>query len=760
MAEAKLTITTNAQQVTDDLKQISDTLKDLVKSQREFVEILKQSAGGYQKTADAIKDTQKASQQLANEAERGLKREIGLIEDLEDRIKKWEEAKKKAWKVEDIEKFNKKIQEAKEELQDYETAGVKAQENITESTNKAKDSFVDFAKKAGILAAALAVVTKVLGSVVNALKDTAKGMGVVTRAQTLWNQAIYELSQLGKGESATLKELNEYSDRYIAFKLKQADVVQKNAKLQNEYNDLLVQAADNSKTDLQQANLMAQAEEKDQERRRNILANLKEELSLAKDLSNRQKESLTAAENVKRIENEILEIEGENRRLVSLRSAKEQADRDANLRSYLEWIDESLKNQEQYQKLALKLLDDYDKSQIASLEGKEKLIAQRDFGIKQLKEFRDQLAALGTLTDEQKIILQVMAENIWKEYYKALAEETKDIRPTEEQQKAISKALIGDFPELPGLIKKDVDAAREEIDKIINANEAMEPFSFWKILGLDPEDPEDSDFIAAFENAARTISNTIDDIYDKRVDDAQRRRELLDTQIAETQRSLDLELALFQDGYANNIDAKKKEVEELQKQREQALKNEEKALKAQRALETVMQTMNLITASSQLLKSAKDPITLALAIGSIVVMFGAFAAAKLKASQATKLAEGGYGDETGVIRGRSHAQGGEKFLDHVEVERGEAWGVLSRPASQKYGEIFHDMVSSFNKDQMPAFMPIANTVNVDNKGPNSRLDKVNSSINKLNQSILSQSQISHIGNKKIIKTGNKVRIVG
>ena len=52
---------------------------------------------------------------------------------------------------------------------------------------------------------------------------------------------------------------------------------------------------------------------------------------------------------------------------------------------------------------------------------------------------------------------------------------------------------------------------------------------------------------------------------------------------------------------------------------------------------------------------------------------------------------------------------------------------------------------------MPDFMPISNSVMVENSGPNSRLDKVNGSINKLNQSILKQSYQYNIGNKRVIK---------
>jgi hypothetical protein len=113
-----------------------------------------------------------------------------------------------------------------------------------------------------------------------------------------------------------------------------------------------------------------------------------------------------------------------------------------------------------------------------------------------------------------------------------------------------------------------------------------------------------------------------------------------------------------------------------------------------------------------------------------------------------------------MITGKRHSQGGERFLDHVEVESGEAWGILSRPASEKYGKVFHELVNSFNKDEMPQFAPVSNNVRVENSGPNSRLDRVISEQRKLNESLMRQSVITQVGGKKVIKTGNKVRIVG
>ena len=96
----------------------------------------------------------------------------------------------------------------------------------------------------------------------------------------------------------------------------------------------------------------------------------------------------------------------------------------------------------------------------------------------------------------------------------------------------------------------------------------------WECQTKDKEEA-----LGALREGADAVKDILDDIFEQRVEDTERRRDLLDTQIAETQRSLELEMDLMQEGYANNVDAKRKEVEELKKQRQQALIDEEEAIK-------------------------------------------------------------------------------------------------------------------------------------------------------------------------------------
>ena len=99
-------------------------------------------------------------------------------------------------------------------------------------------------------------------------------------------------------------------------------------------------------------------------------------------------------------------------------------------------------------------------------------------------------------------MLQEMVDNIWKEYYTELSKGAENNKPTPQQQEAITKALVGNFPELPGLIKKNIEEVQQSIDDLITANEGNTPKSIWSILGIDPDSPEGQEAINALKEGA------------------------------------------------------------------------------------------------------------------------------------------------------------------------------------------------------------------------------------------------------------------
>jgi len=270
--------------------------------------------------------------------------------------------------------------------------------------------------------------------------------------------------------------------------------------------------------------------------------------------------------------------------------------------------------------------------------------------------------------------------------------------------------------------------------------------------------------IDAIKQGLNELLQFTQSIADREVEITQRRRELLDTQIAELQRALETEARLYEAGYASNVTLKQKELADLKKQRDQALKDEEEALLRQRRMETIAQGVSIFSAATNILKeyTKLGPIGLILAAGAITSMFAILASVKKRSSEMTQLEKGGSGTDTGMITGKSHARGGERFTDNIEVEHGEAWGVLSVPASQKFGKIFHHMVSSFNKGEIPTIHPvnkINNRVMVENSGPNSRLDQVIKEQRRLNEKLSGNESVQELANARVIRKENSIRII-
>lgn len=464
-------------------------------------------------------------------------------------------------------------------------------------------------------------------------------------------------------------------------------------------------------------------------------------------------------------------------------------------------------------KAAQELSAAYQESLYQNMSPTERIEADRKYQLQQIQLLEDTIKKAGTLTDDQNKMLKALrdsanaqAEADTAAYYEAELEAQKEydaalreqIRSTAEAVRDIQRETRMEALELAGgndkaRLNLEIEFLSEDMAEITEkllagkgdeTDEALyefmtvrmrnlqkkqeilaKEFSIWTLLDPDNKfsDDERQKLQDAFGEVVNNVVGMLDTMYAKRVADTERTRSLIDDQISMTQDSLNAETELMKAGFANNVDAKRKELAELKKQREIALREEEKALKAQQALETVMQMTSLITASANIYKSLSPlgPIGVIAAIASIATMFAAFAATKVQAASAVKLAEGGYGDETGVVTGRRHAQGGERFADHIEVERGEMWGVLNRRASQKYGRAFGEIVNNFNRDNLVlerSDTPV-NNILVDVNQTNERLDKVEGHLRRLNNYFMTTPSIQESGTIRIEKTGHKTRII-
>ena len=174
-----------------------------------------------------------------------------------------------------------------------------------------------------------------------------------------------------------------------------------------------------------------------------------------------------------------------------------------------------------------------------------------------------------------------------------------------------------------------------------------------------------------------------------------------DKEVDASQRRLDAELEARANGYANNVTMAQKELDTAKKNQDKALKEQQKAQKAQAAIQTLQQIGNLVTASAMIWSQLGFP----WAIPAIAVMWGSFAASKIKAAQLAKQSQGSesYGDGTvELLGGGSHQSGNDVDLGtkpdgtRRRAEGGEFFAVINKRNSRRYRKLIPDVIKSLN----------------------------------------------------------------
>lgn len=208
----------------------------------------------------------------------------------------------------------------------------------------------------------------------------------------------------------------------------------------------------------------------------------------------------------------------------------------------------------------------------------------------------------------------------------------------------------------------------------------------------------------AAQQAASYVMEQFQTIAQARVDLANTMVEQSQRELDATKSTLDQEIEARNNGYANNVALAQQEYLEKQRINEQALAEQQAAVEAQERLNTVQQVMSLITASANIFSSLSS-ISLGggipIAIGLIATMFGAFAAAKVQASQ---LAAQTYGEGgTELLSGGSHQSGRDIPLGTMpdgrerRAEGGEYLAIFNKRSSRKYGSVIPSVVDALNR---------------------------------------------------------------
>ena len=242
-----------------------------------------------------------------------------------------------------------------------------------------------------------------------------------------------------------------------------------------------------------------------------------------------------------------------------------------------------------------------------------------------------------------------------------------------------------------------------KIDQEIAKSEGDEKGrDIYGLFGLNLDD----DAKAAISESVNFALEQLSNILAAKVAAADAAVQAAEQEVDASQSRLDAEIEARNNGYANNVVMAQKELDTARKAQDKANKDKAKAVKQQQMLDTITQTSSLITASANIWSSLSGiPIIgTALAIAALGLMWGSFAASKIKARQMTK--EGGnesYGDGTvELLAGGSHQSGNDVDLGTKKngtrrrAEGGEFFAVINKRNSRRFRGIIPDVINSLN----------------------------------------------------------------
>ncbi len=387
--------------------------------------------------------------------------------------------------------------------------------------------------------------------------------------------------------------------------------------------------------------------------------------------------------------------------------------------------------------LRIKLLHNQRKIELAQnrLLSKEMRQNEADINAKYDAQIVKELKAFGmdkiSLNNELAVSEINALEISEKEKTKLILEETKKRLKAE---LALETRPDGTLTERGKIIANQIKEIDNDIAK------ASKPSNIYELFGLNLTSEQEQ----AISTAAQYAIDAINSIADAKVQAAERAVEAADREVEAAQNALEAEREARANGYANNVEQAQKELDLAKKNQEKALKEQEKAQKKQEAINSLVQASNLVTASAEIFKSFAGigPWGIPAAIAMIATMWGAFAAAKIKASQLTKGSEEKYGEGTvELLQGGSHQSGNDIDLGtkpdgtRRRAEGGEFFAVINKRNSRRFRQVIPDVIKSLNNgtftDKYLAAYDGVNNISVNLKEKNNDLNDIRNDIREI-----------------------------
>ena len=356
-------------------------------------------------------------------------------------------------------------------------------------------------------------------------------------------------------------------------------------------------------------------------------------------------------------------------------------------------------NSEEMLQLRLRLLDKQMQIEIEQNRQKDERLQQDEKAIK-AKYDNQKMRETADFYNKQAKRELAAQQNLAEQEFNLLDknERQKTIFKLEQERARLEKILELDKTASERMTDTEVAAIKKTIEAINKEIGTKQYSNLFEVFGLGVSGDQQSALTTAIDSVKDGISSLMDSYKEL----AETAVESANKQVESAQKVLDAQLEAKRQGYANDVETAQKELDLARKNQQAALKDAQKMQKAQAALDSLQQASSLITATANLWKafSGGGAIGIALAIASTALMWGSFAAAKVKAAQVTSES---YGEGTvELLEGGSHASGNDIDLGRKKngtrrrAEGGEFFAVINKRSSKKYRRVIPEVINALN----------------------------------------------------------------
>jgi tape measure domain-containing protein len=244
-------------------------------------------------------------------------------------------------------------------------------------------------------------------------------------------------------------------------------------------------------------------------------------------------------------------------------------------------------------------------------------------------------------------------------------------------------------------LKKRIENIQTEIGQIQAGlgedSKVSKPKSIIELLGFKSGGEEDQ----ALKQAVSAVKDAIDQITQARIEAAAEARRVADENVTKAEDALNAELDLQKQGFANNVAARRADLEDSKKAQADAIEQQKKAARQRALIDAATQASSIATAAAEFFaSSAPVPfVGVALAIAAIATMLSTISRVRASFAAAAKFREGGEGfiQDNGMVTGRSHSDGGNL----MEIEKGELFQVGQDGSKKRFSVVRRERVAEY-----------------------------------------------------------------